>query len=260
MRTWVHHNHAAFERDVLEDFCQSVLLLSEQFSRFAATQTLSFSVLRNMVGEPFNKGLLWRLKDKAHHVFLNAREVKPAGILLNWSLGYIFHESFKLMEDAYQRQYYAPQLGGLMDAGNCPELAALMRDLLAVQSQTVESMRREVARLNTLICQSRKLFCLYFAGCADHRHLARFLHDSNDLAHAIFKDDYHRLIQAIYGNEPERMYLEAAHSLLASARFYAAGKAVAAILADSPRHPDALTLQEIINSQKAKENFDDLRR
>ena len=73
------------------------------------------------------------------------------GLLLDWTLGYIFHESLKLMEDAHQRQYYAPQLESLTDLVHDPELAERMRDLLDIQSQTVESMRREVVRLESLL-------------------------------------------------------------------------------------------------------------
>jgi hypothetical protein len=251
MKSWVHHNQAAFERDVLRDFCQAAAQLSEQFARFTATGILSFSVLRSMIGEPFNKGLLWRLKDKAHHIFLNQHETRPTGLLLDWTLGSVFHESLKLMEDAHQRQHYAPRLENLTDFGHCPELAERLSALRDIQSQTVESMRREVARLESLLLHSRKLFCLYFAGCADHRPLARFLHDSNTLARAIFADDYERLIRSIYGDEPERMEVEAAYSLLESARFAAASLAVEAALARNPRSPAALSLREIVGVQGA---------
>jgi hypothetical protein len=125
----------------------------------------------------------------------------------------------------------------------------MLRD---IQSQTVESMRREVTRLESLLLQSRGLFCLYFAGCADHRPLARFLHDSNELARSIFADDYDRLIRSIYGDEPERMPIEAAYSLLESARFASASLAVEAALACNPRSPAALTLREIVGRRGIK--------
>lgn len=249
MRTWVQHNRAAFERDVLRDFCQAASRLFEQFARFAAAGTISFSVLRNMIGEPLNKGLLWRLKDKAHHIFLHADQTRPAGLLLDWTLGYIFHESLKLMEDAHQRQYYAPRLESLTHFTHYPELSAQMRVLRDIQGQTVESLRREVARLENLLVQSRRLFCLYFAGCAAHRPLARFLHDNNELARAVFADDYDRLIQSVYGGQAERMPLEAAYSLLESARFAAAALAVEAALARNPGSPAALALREAIRVQ-----------
>ena len=251
MPTWVQHNHAAFERDVLRDFCQAAAQLSEQLARFAATATISFSELRDMVGEPLNKGLLWRLKDKAHHIFLHAGVVRPAGLLLDWVLGYIFHESLKLMEDAHQRQYYAPQLESLTGLERRPELAAQMKDLLDIQSQTVESMRREVARLEALLLRSRELFCLYFTDCPGHRPLARFLNDDNELVRAVFADDYDRLIQAVYGDRPERMHIEAAHSLMESARFTAAAKAVESALSRNPRCPAALALKKTLGRQDA---------
>ena len=249
MPTWVQHNHAAFERDVLRDFCRAAAQLSEQLARFAATETISFSALRNMIGEPLNKGLLWRLKDKAHHIFLNAGAVRPAGLLLDWVLGYLFHESLKLMEDAHQRQFYAPQLESLTSLRLYPELSSQVKGLLDIQGQTVESMRRETARLEALLLRARTLFCLYFADCADHRPLARFLHDNNDLARVVFADDYDRLIRTVYGDRPERMHIEAAHSLLESARFTAAAKAVEAALFHNPRCPAALLLKETVGRQ-----------
>ncbi len=256
MPTWVQHNHAAFERDVLRDFCQAAAQLSEQFARFAATETISFSQLRDMVGEPLNKGLLWRLKDKAHHIFLNASAVRPAGLLLDWVMGYVFHESLKLMEDAHQRQYYAPQLESLSGLGHYPELAAQVRGLQDIQGQTVESMRREVTRLEALLLRASSLFCLYFADCAAHRPLARFLNDNNELARAVFANDYDRLIQAVYGDEPERMHIEAAHSLMESARFAAAARAVEAALALNPLSPAALALKKAVGNQGADNCFD----
>lgn len=244
MRDWVHHNREAFERDVLRDFCQAAEQLAEQVGRFAATQTISFSVLRAMIGEHLNKGLLWRLKDKAHHIFLEPDANRPAGLLLDWTLGYIFHESLKLMEDAHQQQYYAPLLEGFAGLGADPELSALSQNLMTIQSQTGESMRREVIRLNTLLLQTRKLFCLYFSGCSGHRPLARFLNDSNELARRTFQGDYERLITSVYADEPERMYVEAACSLLESARFAAAVQAAEAALAINPDCRAARSVKE----------------
>ena len=246
MRTWVHDNHAAFERDVLRAFCQAASQLSEQFARFAATGTISFSALRNMIGEPLNKGLLWRLKDKAHHIFLNAGETRPAGLLLDWTLGYIFHETFKLMEDAHQRQFYGPMLGDFQSR-NLPEAARdLLRDLNDIQDQTGESMRREAARLARLFCLTRRFFCLYFQGMATHRPLARLLHDRQVLVRSVFQEDYPALIAAVYGNEPERLHIEAGLSLLESARLQEARAAAAQALEVNPQNAAAIELARLV--------------
>ena len=249
MRNWALYNQEAFERDVLRDFCRAAEQLREQFDRFEASGSLSFSVLRAMVGEPLNKGLLWRLKDKSHHIFLNIPAVRPAGVMLDWTMGYIFHESLKLMEDAHQRQYYAPQLGRLAGFERNPELDTIASTLQAILEQTSESMRREVARLDTLLLQSCKLFCLYFEACGKHRPLARLLYDSNDLVRKIFQDEYSDLIRSVYGEAPERMYIEAAHSLLESARTEAADCAANAALEANPHNPDAIEVQALIRKE-----------
>ncbi|MDR0339561.1 MAG: hypothetical protein LBH65_04720 [Desulfovibrio sp.] len=249
MQGWVQINREAFERDVLRDFCLASEQLGDQFARFAASGTVSFPVLRSLVGEPWDKGLLWRLKDKSHHVLPQADDASLHGLLLDWTLGYVFHESLKLMEAAHQRQYYAPKLFSLPDRGPDrgpdDETERLINALRVIQGETRASMRRETARLAMLLRHARRLFCLYFTGRAGHRPLARFLHDNNALARHVFRDDYLRLVRAVYGDAPERMHLEAARSLLESAREEAAAGALAAALAINPDSAEARELKAL---------------
>lgn len=252
MLPWVHANQEAFERDILQDFCRAAQALEEQFSRFAAAGTVSFSVLRSLIGLPWDKGRLWRLKDKAHHVFPSSSKDNPVGLLLDWTLGSIFHESLKLMEDAHQQQYYAPRLVSLGANGLPPKVAGLVAELLAIQSQTLESARREAERLKILLEHSRRLFCLYFAGYAGHRPLARFIHDSAALVRDVFQDQYDSLLSSIYGNAPERLHIEAALSLLESARTEAAAEALRAALVRNPQNAEALALLEAISEDASR--------
>lgn len=250
MRDWIEKNSEAFERDVLRDFCLASRSIGRQFNRFAENGTVSFSIIQTLVGEPRNKGLLWRLKDMAHHVFLSPWARRPAGPLLDWTLGYVFHESLKLMEDAHQRQYYSPRMEHAGGREADPVLAAVEEELAAIQAQTRESIRREVARLEKLFQLSRRLFCLYFTGCASHRPLARFLHDSQELVRPAFAEDYPALLEAIYGGALERMYLEAACSLLESGRFDAAAAALDAALERAPDMEEALALRDELRQQR----------
>lgn len=247
MSPWVTENREAFERDLLQDFCLASRSFDEQFKRFSRSQTLSFPVFRDLVGEPTSKGLLWRLKDTAHHLFRVA-DFSPVGILLDWTLGYIFHESVKLMEDAHQRQYYVPQLAGFVGQEPPPQVAALLEDLLAVQSQTSESMEREVTRLKKLFRHSCRLFCAYFAGASGHRPLARFLYSKNELVRGVFREQYEDLIASVYEAEPERMPLEAAWSLLENARLEDAAKAVESALAINAESKPAQALRDEISA------------
>ena len=240
MTRWVEEKREFFERDILQDFCRLCRDLHEQFARFAASGGVSFSVLHGLVGDFTNKGLLWRLKDNAHLVFRNGAEYIPAGHLLDWTLGYIYHEAVKLMEDAHLRQAYIPRLRGFAEEGRgCPE-TVLPEGLSSLQAWNRDSMERGVDRLKELLALTRKLFCRYFSGLAGHRPLARFLYDQESLARAAFQEDYPALIAEVYGNAPARLYAEAAHSLMDSARTEEAAVAVAASLARDPFDDAAL--------------------
>ena len=82
--------------------------LEEQFETFDREGSVSFEVLDDLIGTKMNKGLLWRLKDTAHLLFRNEEGDPLSGRFLDWGMGYIFHEAFKLREDAYQNLNYAP--------------------------------------------------------------------------------------------------------------------------------------------------------
>lgn len=234
MSQWIRANREAFERDVLQDFCLAYRQLDEQFQRLNSSGSLSFPVLRTLMGENMNKGLLWRLKDKAHHLLRGAEGYTSTGLLLDWTLGYIFHECMKLMEDAHQFQYYVPRLSAFSGQQLPHEVAELLGNLLQIQYQTEESIKREAGRLQSLFLQCRKLFCLYFADQPEHRPLARFLYDRSDLVREVFQEDYPTLLRMTYGNEPERLYIEAALSLMESAREESSRHAIQHALSINP--------------------------
>jgi len=177
-RAWIRSKQIEFVRDILRDFCLSQQVLENQFRRFDAEARISFEVLREVLGVEMNKGLLWRLKDTSHHLFRTDQEGDVSGQLLDWCLGYIFHETMKLKEDAYQRESYGSRF------------------------------------IRKIIVSSRRLFIRYLPNHRGNTLLARFLYDRNSLVRMVFVDDYPDLIQGMYGSHPEKMYQLAAQSLL----------------------------------------------
>ena len=248
MTRWVEEQRETFERDILRDFCRFCAVMDEQLARFGASGAISFPVLSGLIGDLTGKGLLWRLKDNAHLVLHTAGEDTSAGHLLDWTLGYIYHESVKLMEDAHLHQSYLPRLHEFAGAARFGRANVLLAGLSSIQAQTGGSMERETARLKELIALARKLFCLYFSGMAGHRPLARFLYDKRDLVRSVFKEDYALLLREIYGEALDRMYTEAALSLMDSARKEDAGVAVSAALACNPASEAALHIQQLLGN------------
>ena len=237
MRDWVEGKREFLERDLLRDFFLFVRDLEEQFRRFEDNETVSYPALHHLVGDSLSKGLLWRVKDNAQLLFRPSPLL--AGRLLDWTLGYIFHESLKLLEDARLRQSYIPRLADLQLETIPDSLAGLLAGFSSIRIQTRESIEREVNRLKILVSLTISLLSHYFAGRRDHRPLARFLYDHNDLARTVLKGEYASLLAAVYGDCPGAMYREAAESLVQSARRDEAVAALSGALACNPRGPEA---------------------
>lgn len=213
--------------EILRDFCVVSIALEEQFARFDSAGNLSYAVLREVLGDQMNKGILWRLKDTAHHLLRDAPASPVAGRLLDWAIGYIFHETLKLMEDAHQHQYYAPSLIALAEDNPLPELEAVARDftLMAVENQT--DMGRKVKRIRKLLAHARLFFHRCYSGHAANGHLARLLHDKDALVREAFAGEHENLLRAIYGREPHLLFYNAAVSLKDGGRFAEARSALA---------------------------------
>ncbi len=210
---WLRDKQPEFIRDVFRGFCLAAECLESQARLFDLETRVEFKVLDELLGQPTNKGLLWRLKDSAHHVFRNKPESTAVGRFLDWGMGYIFHETMKLKEDSYQLLNYAPMFENLLRAP-LPELETRVGDeLFKVLSQTKESMRREIDRIRFIMAQCRKLLPVYLAGHPANPLVARFIFTDNELVRRVFGEEYEHLTASIYKGKPENMYVLAAQSL-----------------------------------------------
>lgn len=233
-RRWVEANLAEFARDVMRDFCMASVVLEGQFHRFDEAGAVSFPVMRDLLGEMMNKGLLWRLKDTAHHLFRNDPAQDPVAPMLDWAVGYVFHECVKLKEDAYQHQHYAPQYRALREQDMGEEVRAIVEPLASMLAQTRESMEREIRRIRYILGRTRRLMCLYYAAHGGNRLLARLLFDRDELVRSVFGEEYGPLLQGLYGDKPERMFIQAGESLLDGGRPEDALRAARAAVALAP--------------------------
>ena len=216
--TTPENNREILEKELFHSFCLCALTLREQFARLENAGSLSFPILSDLIGSSVNKGPLWRLKDAAHNLFRQENtHGQPPGAMLDWSLGYIFHETAKLLEDARLCQAYFPRMGEL--ALSLPKgYEFFLGHFSAIEEQTRESILREATRTQLLIAMSIKLFTLLFAGRADHLPLARLLHDHSQTVTRVFGREYNDFLQAVYGDAPEMRLVAAARSLLAAGR------------------------------------------
>lgn len=251
---WLAENKAVFARDLLRDYCHVCATLVEQRTRFEATGTISYAVLRDLLGEAMRKGIFWRLKDTAHHLFRTpsgvlaygegdadaadvasdadvalwqfSSEKTPDGMvqqsaveaMLDWSIGFAFHECVKLKEDAFQRQHYANRLLQMRGcAGSCEDMLA---HLFPLTEQTRESIGREIRRILEVLDQARVLLIRYLGRHGDNGHVARFLVAEEKLARAVFGAQYAELLIEMYGSEGWGLRL----SLLAARAYLEGGR------------------------------------
>ena len=245
MKRWIQENKSVIERDILADFCNGVECLFQQFDRFENTGTLSFSALNNLVGVPLEKGLLWRLKDSAHFVLRDDARGLKQGAMLDWCLGYIFHEVIKLVEDSRLLSAYVPKLAEL-SSGWSEDCEGMIAEFGEIEGQTKRSISLEMARTRKLVRLALRLFCEYFHGNNRHRLLARFLNDNFVQAQRVFGDEFPAFLLAIYQNEPEILYIEAACSLMESGRLRRASAAVAVALALNPHREETRDVQRAL--------------
>ena len=247
-KAWIVEKLPEFVRDMLRDFCLTADILESQFIMFDQTNQVSFQVFRDLVGEEMNKGLLWRLKDTAHHLFRNDAREDVSGQFLDWCVGYIFHETMKLKEDAYQQRTYAPWFGDLMDRELPESEHEVCRELFQVVLQTNESIRREIARVRFFFAKCRELLPGYLTDQGENPLLGRFLFEHETLVRKIFGQAFDSLLTALYGDGPAMMYVMAAQSLRQGGWMTHAATAVRRAWELDPSSPRVLREKEIVDT------------
>lgn len=214
-KSWLLSKQESFVRDVLHDFCHIASVLEAHFTDYDVSGTVSFHFFDDLLGRQNSKGLLWRLKDTAHLLFRNESGPRHQvlGEYLDWALGYIFHECIKLKEDAYQQMSYRPRFKKLQAIqGLIPEEQHIGAELYAVLDQTNESIAREVRRVRFILFHCKRMFVLYLPAHCENSLLARFFHSQRELVQSVFKGFFAELLQAVYPQGLQRMYVLAAKS------------------------------------------------
>jgi hypothetical protein len=231
---WLEQNKAMFVRDLVRDYCNVCAALETQRQRFEGDGTISYAVLRDLLGESIRKGVFWRLKDTAHHLFRctsaqNTREDETTIVLwqyanshlpdgeshlnaveamLDWCIGYAFHECVKLKEDAFLQQHYANRYTEMQRAAHNAD--NLFMPLDSLTAQTRESIHREIRRILHVLNHGLLLCVHYLAAHGSNKHLARFLYSEETLVRSVFGQTWPALIQALYQGDASRMYCLAA--------------------------------------------------
>lgn len=253
-KAWIQTKHPEFVRDLFKFFCQACEQLELQFIGFDENGTVEFEVIKDLVGLEMNKGLLWRMKDTAHHVFRNDPHSQLGGKFLDWALGYIFHEATKLKEDAYQKQNYAPWFHKLHEGDLSESEKDITDQLFQILNQTEESMRREIDRIRFIIDKCRQLLPFYLHRYSENVLLARYIFSQNELVKAVFGTEYDHLISAIYENEPERMFVLASESLRMGGWMKEASQAIEKAIAENPTSKIVLQEKKIIDNWATRIN------
>lgn len=222
-------NHEFFVRDLLRDYCTVYLAVAEQQQRFRRDGNVSYTALRSLMGEAMSKGVFWRLKDTAHFLFRNDdprrrgshstsgdsesdARYDSIGRLIDWCIGYAFHECSKLREDAFQAQHYAQRL---LQLSRGDELGMrLSAPLLPLIEQTSESVQRELNRIVHVLRAGMLLLNRFLSSAGENCSLARWLATDQGRVRAAFQNLYPGLLRALYGSCQERMYTLAVVDLL----------------------------------------------
>lgn len=222
-------------RDLVRDYCRVYLILVGQARRLERDRSLSYATLRDLVGESMRQGVFWRLKDAAHHIFRRAAAPKleagdaflsewrsvagclsgtgestPEEHLLDWCVGYAFHECVKLKEDAFLQQHYANRFARFRRTAHLP--AKFSAPLAGLTSQTLASSARELRHILNLLEHGMLILPSVLRDLGLNRSLARWLAIKEDMARSAFGVGYMHLVQTLHGT-PGRLHLVAARDL-----------------------------------------------
>ena len=241
---------APLVRDLVRDYCTVYLALWEQNSRLNRDRSLSYNVLHALMGEAMRKGVFWRLKDTAHHLF--RRTLQPGdrigeadngeieGAFVDWCVGFAFHECAKLREDAFQTQHYASRLLQLRRSGSLAwEMSSSLASMI---DQTAESSRREMNRILHVLRSGMPFMIRYLAQAPENCCLARWLAMDADRVKKAFGHLYPGLVRALYGDMPKRMFSLAAHDLLECGRIQEAKALLRAALNTGRIDPEGIAM------------------
>ncbi|MBQ9407600.1 MAG: hypothetical protein IJU37_12795 [Desulfovibrio sp.] len=235
-RSWVLSKRQALVRDLVRDYCTVHHTLAEQRRRFANDGTVSFVALRNLLGEDRHKGVFWRLKDTAHHLFgqedtassaclegyvghaaqdVSGDSCQVRSLLLDWCIGYAFHECAKLKEDAFQARRYVHRLEQIAHRKGGGVICASLRGL---GGDIAESSGRELNRILAVL----DLGLGHLVSCLDteghNTRLARWLACEEDLAREVLGQGYDILLNVLFGGNKEQLYILAAKDFLEAGR------------------------------------------
>ena len=250
---WLFSKKNEFVTDLLRNFCIIQKILSRLFDQYYKSGQIDFDELADLLGQEMNQGRLWRLKDSAHLLFSKFPDQDITGQFLDWSIGYIFHECMKLKEDAYQMQNYVPWFESIREDINLNKAERdIAQSLFQLISQTRESIRREIERINFILDKCKTIFINFLPHQRDNFLLARFIYDQNAMVQEVFNDYYQELIKAIYGNSPEDLYLFAAQSLRQGGWIKKAEQALQEAISCNPYNPNVLKEKKIIANQLTK--------
>ncbi len=275
---WLLANRDFLVRDLVRDYCTVYHALSAQRRRFELDGAVSYTALRDLLGEAMRKGVFWRLKDTAHLLFRNgstsgdvapvdtpapaaatsnaptgtaaatntgpcqtiqaaraekeqikslrrhAQNILPGGsegitaleALVDWCIGYAFHECVKLKEDAFQNQHYANRL--IQISRHAAVTTEMYNPLRGLGGQTAESSSRELSRISHVLSHGLRLLAQYLVVEKHNPHLARWLASEEHVAAQAFGTCYETLLDALYGPDQENLYLLAARNFLEAGR------------------------------------------
>ncbi len=234
---------AAFRRDLLRDFCLVNAALSGQRKRLGSGGSVSYHIFSELIGRGMLKGVFWRLKDTAHQLFRRNHESSDSGpsfrgrydtrmsgtlsepdveSMLDWCIGYAFHECVRLKESAYQNLHYTAKLAGAVNS--MP--SELIAPLVPLVEETEEILRCQLERTLGTLGHAGLLLIRYLGAHDENPYIARFLLEFETLATETFGERMDELLRALYGEQPERRYVLAARACLEGGRL---DKAMAAL-------------------------------
>lgn len=206
---------------LLREFLDAHARLVSIFDRYGPDE-IPFSAIQSLVGDD-DHFVLYRLKERSHALFRSEGATRSAAVrreaLFDLVVGSLFHESMKLRESLYQREFYAPRMASLREGGEGEgEDEDLFLEFERILSKSASRIHEVVAEVRILLAQTRDQLRRLLVERSADRVVTRSLLGRREEVAAAFPEGLTGILEAMYGDEATGL-MEAARSLLESAYY-----------------------------------------
>lgn len=207
-----------------------------------------------MVGTEDGNGRLWRLKDLCHRIWpQSSLEHAMHGMLLDWTVGSLFHECLKLKETLYLLENYGARtvaVDTLTNRIGVQEAGAddAIRNVRALIGQIMEDVGRQMERVGFLFSQVNFLVRAMLPTLMVNGLVVRLLVEKEDVLCELWGETLEEIFDGLFGGDVAVGFCQAGWSFFEGQWYQEARQLYQRALRNNPNCHEALVKGAHLNA------------